>query len=98
MAAIRRYSSTAWREMPRRRRVFQSTGSDHPQRRTAFCSAAPSSQAPTPHSGAPMTRGLTAKVRSNFSPRNDRVEVRIDQPEAAVILKRTPRRQCFPVN
>jgi hypothetical protein len=45
-----------------------------------------------------MTRGLTAKVRSNFSPRNDRVEVRIDQPEAAVILKRMPRRQCFPVN
>src|SRR5438445_13046887 len=31
------------------------------------CSAAPSSQAPTPHSGAPKARGLTAKARTERS-------------------------------
>jgi hypothetical protein len=50
------------------RRAFKVDTGEHHKcafvERSANCSAAPSGQAPTPNSGAPKARGLTAKVRA----------------------------------
>src|SRR2546430_15581876 len=46
---------------------WQASLGTHSRHGRPVCSAAPSSQAPTPHSGAPKARGLTAKARTERS-------------------------------
>jgi hypothetical protein len=46
---------------------WQGSLGTHSRHGRPVCSAAPSSQAPTPHSGAPKARGLTAKARTERS-------------------------------